>query len=140
MTFFVLVSIFKLRVASPCLVTTLKPPSQAQHISPTTGIQPKNLNPILGTLPTRKHTSNPSMSSDAQNQSSTRRSLSGMLRAYKTKKEERRREEAEHNTRLADQRWEVLNMTGGTAQRARHFVCESDYAGAARAASWRSGA
>ncbi len=76
--------------------------------------------------------------SDAQNPSSDKRSLSGMFRAYKMKKEERRRAEAEHNTRLADQRWEVLNMTGGTARAARHFVSESDYASAERAASWKS--
>lgn len=52
-----------------------------------------------------------------ENGNTTKRGLSELIRSFKAKREERKREEAARNTLAADQYWECLNMTGGTARR-----------------------
>ncbi len=47
-----------------------------------------------------------------------------LIRSYKARKEERKQAEAARNTLAAEQRWEYLTMTGGTARRPDFVVSE----------------
>jgi hypothetical protein len=60
----------------------------------------------------------------SEKQQTSRRSISELLGSFKAKKKERRRDEAARNIMAADQHWEVLSLTGGSARRGNHFVAE----------------
>jgi hypothetical protein len=58
----------------------------------------------------------------SEKQQTSKRSISELVGSFKAKREERRRDEAARNTMAADQHWEVLSLTGGSAKRGDHFV------------------
>jgi hypothetical protein len=60
----------------------------------------------------------------SKTQQTPRRGAAELIRSYKAKREARKKDEAARNRRTADQHWEVLNMTWGSAKRPEYFVSE----------------